>query len=390
MGRIAALSINMIEKPSHAGPAPAAKEPDGSHPSGWFDFGPQTPDTPAAAADEALHGPLAALGALVWTSHVTPADARALADLTEHRRIVVLRQGMSGISYSTLVSVLLAVLIESSLFAGFYLLAHWVGKHGHTGGRVVRVLSSDAGTAIGGVQFLSPMVSGRRTKPVTWLKQPLPLPPGLPNRALWKPDISAPLLLDPGNSHPGQQVLIGLKAGSNPWLAPMPTVAPKILHAPPKPREIRPNPTRSSARSPRQSSRVHTRSRRGVNPNAGFGRPYSLVKSNVRGAYGFGRSGPGRGPSAGNDPYPEPIRSTPLPLLPLKYQFSPPKKSPVFKITVLPDGKAGHITVVRSSNHPSVDQACIDAIRQWKFRPAIRNGKPVVGYITEKFVMHDG
>ena len=380
----------MIEKSSHAGAAPAAKEPGGSHPSGWFDFGPQASDSPAAAAGEALHGPLAALGALAWTSHVTPADARALAELTEHRRIVVLRQGMSGISYSTLASVLLAVLIESSLFAGFYLLAHWVGKHGHTGGRVVRVSSSDAGTAIGGVQFLSPMVSGRRTKPATWLKQPLPLLPGLANRALWKPNISAPLLLDPRNSHPGRQVLIGLNTGANPWSAPTPTVAPKIFHAPPQPREIHPNIPRPPAAPPRQSSRVHTRSRRGINPNAGFGRPYSLVKGNIRGAYGMGRSGPGRGPSAGNDPYPEPIRSTPLPLLPLKYQFSPPKKSPVFKITILPDGKAGHITIVRSSNHRSVDQACIDAIRLWKFRPAIRNGKPVVGYITEKFVMHGG
>jgi TonB family protein len=45
------------------------------------------------------------------------------------------------------------------------------------------------------------------------------------------------------------------------------------------------------------------------------------------------------------------------------------------------DGTVGDITIARSL-HPDLDQAAIDAAKQWEFEPATRNGKPVAVMVT--------
>jgi TonB family protein len=46
------------------------------------------------------------------------------------------------------------------------------------------------------------------------------------------------------------------------------------------------------------------------------------------------------------------------------------------QIVVRTDGTAGNIQVIRSLGG-GLDEAAIEAIKQWRFRPASRNGTPV-------------
>src|SRR5260370_36465051 len=46
------------------------------------------------------------------------------------------------------------------------------------------------------------------------------------------------------------------------------------------------------------------------------------------------------------------------------------------RVEVRPDGIAHNIRVTRGLA-PTLDQSAIDAIRQWRFQPATRNGQPV-------------
>jgi len=41
------------------------------------------------------------------------------------------------------------------------------------------------------------------------------------------------------------------------------------------------------------------------------------------------------------------------------------------------DGSPVNIRVENSSGHPQLDQAALDAVKTWRFRPATRNGAPV-------------
>jgi protein TonB len=44
---------------------------------------------------------------------------------------------------------------------------------------------------------------------------------------------------------------------------------------------------------------------------------------------------------------------------------------------VLADGTVGNIAVETSSGHDILDQPAMDAVRQWRFVPAKKGGKPV-------------
>ena len=48
--------------------------------------------------------------------------------------------------------------------------------------------------------------------------------------------------------------------------------------------------------------------------------------------------------------------------------------------TIGPDGKVGDAKVVRSI--PMLDQAALDAVRQWEYTPTLLNGKPVPVVVT--------
>ena len=50
----------------------------------------------------------------------------------------------------------------------------------------------------------------------------------------------------------------------------------------------------------------------------------------------------------------------------------------VFEAVVNPDGTVGAARVVRSlDNRFGLDEKAIEAVRQWRFRPALRFGRPV-------------
>ena len=47
-------------------------------------------------------------------------------------------------------------------------------------------------------------------------------------------------------------------------------------------------------------------------------------------------------------------------------------------IEVRKDGSVGTFKVMQSTGHKILDQAATDAVRSWKFHPAMKNGQPVV------------
>lgn len=49
----------------------------------------------------------------------------------------------------------------------------------------------------------------------------------------------------------------------------------------------------------------------------------------------------------------------------------------LLKIQILESGRIGALTIFRSSQSPDLDAAAIDAVRQWHFEPAIRNGTAI-------------
>lgn len=68
--------------------------------------------------------------------------------------------------------------------------------------------------------------------------------------------------------------------------------------------------------------------------------------------------------------------------------MSPPRYPPsmhtgevVLKVEVAADGTAAGIVVDRSSGHADLDEAAMEAARQWKFVPAYKDGKAVAGKV---------
>lgn len=53
----------------------------------------------------------------------------------------------------------------------------------------------------------------------------------------------------------------------------------------------------------------------------------------------------------------------------------------ILEVGVSADGRAGRIKVKRSSGWARLDQAALEAVKRWKFSPAMRNGRAVPGRI---------
>jgi len=49
----------------------------------------------------------------------------------------------------------------------------------------------------------------------------------------------------------------------------------------------------------------------------------------------------------------------------------------MLQVRVEPDGRASQVQIVKSSGHPALDQAALQAVSQWKFLPATRGGRAV-------------
>ena len=55
----------------------------------------------------------------------------------------------------------------------------------------------------------------------------------------------------------------------------------------------------------------------------------------------------------------------------------------VLRIKVLPNGRAGTVEVTKSSGKPQLDEAAVEAVRNWKFIPAKRGETPIEGFATQ-------
>jgi protein TonB len=52
------------------------------------------------------------------------------------------------------------------------------------------------------------------------------------------------------------------------------------------------------------------------------------------------------------------------------------------KVFVRADGRVGEVLVAATSGHDVLDEAAVEAVRQWRFVPAKRSGQPVDSWVT--------
>jgi TonB family protein len=56
------------------------------------------------------------------------------------------------------------------------------------------------------------------------------------------------------------------------------------------------------------------------------------------------------------------------------------------QLTVLPDGSIGDAKILKSSGSPQLDASALVSVGYWRYRPAMRNGKPVAANVTVRVV----
>jgi TonB family protein len=54
------------------------------------------------------------------------------------------------------------------------------------------------------------------------------------------------------------------------------------------------------------------------------------------------------------------------------------------QLAVLPDGSVGDARILKSSGSPQLDASALVSAGYWRYRPALRNGKPVAANVTVK------
>lgn len=85
-------------------------------------------------------------------------------------------------------------------------------------------------------------------------------------------------------------------------------------------------------------------------------------------------------PVAVADRDPTPVRS-PAPRYPRDAQRRGESGTVVLRVHVGADGRPQGIDLIEGSGSRSLDRAAADAVRRWRFDPAMRNGRPVDGVI---------
>lgn len=82
---------------------------------------------------------------------------------------------------------------------------------------------------------------------------------------------------------------------------------------------------------------------------------------------------------------------SPSPEYPWKAKRNNWEGSVRLRAEVLPNGKIGEVLIVISSGYEILDRAARDAIKTWRFRPALKNGLPVICYeeIPVRFRLED-
>ena len=72
----------------------------------------------------------------------------------------------------------------------------------------------------------------------------------------------------------------------------------------------------------------------------------------------------------------------PAPAYPLMSKRRGEKGRVMLDVRVLPDGTAEQVKLRASSGHERLDQAAIEAVRQWRFVPARSGDEPVAAWVT--------
>lgn len=81
---------------------------------------------------------------------------------------------------------------------------------------------------------------------------------------------------------------------------------------------------------------------------------------------------------AADDAITRPVRiSGPAPVYPESAKNEKIQGNSVLRVTIGTDGKVRNPKVISSAGHPDLDQAAIDAVEQWLFKPATLNGENV-------------
>lgn len=79
---------------------------------------------------------------------------------------------------------------------------------------------------------------------------------------------------------------------------------------------------------------------------------------------------------------PEPIAGqTPAPSYPARALRRGESGTVMVRAEIRPDGTPGSVTVATSSGSRQLDRAAVDAVKRWRFRPALSNGQPTSGTV---------
>ncbi|NNM88389.1 MAG: TonB family protein [Phycisphaerae bacterium] len=297
-----------------------------------------------------------------------------LAATSAGQRIVVIHR-RDGVAYSTLFSILAALMFDGLLLAGLYFLNHLQWAQPVPATRAIGVTDHHDSTAIGGMVLSS---LHRRTPPTDPLKnwRMSALPPPQLFSLTGRSRQSSGSLLTGTLDIPQKHLVIGVPQGTNTWVQPR---LPKMPHMLPRPKQHRATDVPHVAVHPRSRG---PRSRGPLHPGAqDDGVTFNFMKNPAK-FPGAGGSGRGRGGwSADRQATP---KQDPLPQLPLKYILAGTKVQIVVRVLVLPNGRVSHVTIVKSSGHPTIDHLFIGAIlNHWKFVPARKDNMPIRSYWQE-------
>jgi len=90
---------------------------------------------------------------------------------------------------------------------------------------------------------------------------------------------------------------------------------------------------------------------------------------------------PAAAPAGGGSRGASPLPGNPKPVYPDGARRQGRQGRAILRVEVRPDGTAGAVSVDRSSGDDRLDTAAVAAVRQWRFRPALRNGAPVASNV---------
>lgn len=166
-----------------------------------------------------------------------------------------------------------------------------------------------------------------------------------------------------------------LGAVAPPEVQPMTEVVP----IEPKPRRtIKPKPKAKPKKQQTPKASQSAQSRKGKTNNAA-----RKSKNTDRAGEGRGgKKGPTKGGTAGAERAAAPVPGNPPPRYPSVARSRGHEGRVLIRVSVLGNGRVGSARVAKSSGHGVLDRAALKAVKRWRFKPALRAGKPVTTTLT--------